>query len=788
MSEVQSVYDAIKNGSGQARQIDLYNLSQKLTVSTTIPTEALLLDLQRSPNDARRVILDAIHARSDSAFFAKKFMAPILEVVRQTFCAPSTSLSAIRTASSALKALSSLFKPNDADIVCPLTPLEMQSLIETVLAAMAWGLALPLDKRSIVTTPKTQRKPGPGSAFAFDRREESQVSTWKRSYMPSSTPVVLAKKSSAASLSSLHSEASTSVASTAAGFETDHSFASDGDEGNDFERRQKRLREARRGVRYRSIVCLSSLIEHYSKLLLIHWPRILLDAAEGGASRAASLMDVAEKDDSVSNRIAAVHAVQTTITLGSKAGFMAGAEEGSRLSAFTSLSSRIASIIVDLRRRLVVILINTSTPPSLLEATIKCTRAIVVSTPKVKLRVAHSEVLREVTLKLCSQSDSASAVSAFSLLSALVAGEKKGGRDAIAGDNILATLQDQTLPLQVRVEAWNTMTALAEKGAVSDMSAITLSSLIHSAISVESPLEVRQAAASFAQACLSKECLLVDDLVLEQLAKDSSPIIRSITANCLASVSGKEALLELLLVDNDNTVRASAVRAIGVKIQSEGKCVLDQQVFRLLCDDSLLVRMRASWTLGNLCEVRDDYMNLLQKCYGLKDDDERVIVNAIRGIGAVLARCSLTEEIQQSSVLLESILTWLCTALLKGGPKIRWNVSACLARSLTISSMSHLLASLHQHQLANTLAEVIVEDNTFKVRLSAVQALLNLTEQKELGTLEVIMTVRRAVHEAVTKIEDQVKQASFKEAQLHAIPLQQLLVKLSELLQLRYPP
>jgi len=502
-----------------------------------------------------------------------------------------------------------------------------------------------------------------------------------------------------------------------------------------------------------------------------------LDAECG--PKAASLMDVVERDENSSNRVAALHAIQSIISSGAQAGFLAGAEEKSRLNAFTSLSSRMASIIVDLRRRLLAILTDKSTTPILLEAALKCTRTLVMSTPQVKLRISHSQMLREVTLKLCSRPEVTSAVPAYSLLSALVGNEKQGGEGSTS-DSIMATLQDGKTPVQVQVEAWNTMTALAEKDAIQTSERKHIPDLLRLAVSPINKVELRQAAANFVQACKSSSGITLDAVTIDQLCRDDSPIVRSIAANCLVIGQDQNEQLSKMMQDLDSTVRASAARAVGVQAQ-EKSIDLEDQALRLLFDVSLLVRMRASWTLGNLCESSDRYPILLSHCLSLKGDDERVEVNAIRGVGAVLARCP-TSIIKESQESVESALSWLLFALTSGGPKVRWNASASVARALTIESTGQFLLSLLDSRLLFVLAKVVVDDSTFKVRLSAVNALLILAERRSLNK-NAVETVTKSTQEAIEKVEGQIKQASFREAQLHALPLQKLLERLLVLLQ-----
>lgn len=748
MSSVEELYDVVQQSAGADRQRHLHTLSDELAAHAS--TEALLLGLRQPSSDVRRLVLEALLERPSSAVF----LSPTLDTLRLNLKAPNSSLSAIRSVSSALKVLSHLLKGG-----CPLATHDAQGLVDVLLTAMAWGLTAPV---GITRGDRKQWRSGPGAALAFEGRG-SQSSSWRGTTTP------LQKKSSSGSLSSEVSSSSTAL------LESGESALSDGEHGteDEGERRGRRLQEARRSARQRSVGCLCILNDGHAKLLLIHWPRVLLDAENG--AQAASLMDVVERDDSVSNRVTAVHAIQSFLTTGSKAGFMAGAEERSRLSAFTSLSGRTASIVVDIRSRLLAVLADASTPSALLEATLKCTRTLVLSTPQVKLRQSHSQTLREMTLRLCARPDVASAVPAYSLLSALVASERRGVEDS-AGDSIVATLQGSTTPTQVQIEAWNTMTALADRDGIGRDDKASLPPLLQRAV-CSSTLELRQAAANFVQACRASKTLVVDEGVVEQLHRDVSPIVRSIAANCLVTGEGSEACLIDLMHDSDSTVRAAAVRAVGVKMQSTQRPMLVDKVLRLLRDDSLFVRMRASWTLGNLCEVGPS-IDILAACFSLKDDDERVAVNAVRGVGALLATCA-PEELQLQHALVDAILTWLSSALTSGGPKLRWNVTACLARAVTQASTGQLLLSLDNGRLIAMLSHVLIDDDTFKVRLPAVEALATLVERRQVADH---FTVALAVQEALTKVQGQVKQASFREAQLHALPLQESLRRLLTLL------
>ncbi|UZJ55897.1 hypothetical protein CBS101457_005217 [Exobasidium rhododendri] len=772
MNEVELIIASIQESSGYDRQTKLQALWQSL-IAVEQNAETIIIGLKQHSNDVRRLTLDALSVKPSSLHTADVLLTPILDVLRQNLQAPGSSLSAIRSAASALKALSRLL--NEDQIKNHIKAYDMQSLVEVIVATMAWGLAPPPAK--VTHSRRSSLRMGrPGTAFSFDR-QESQSSNWREISSQRQPSSLVTKRS----FISLKCDIGTSSASDIIESDVEQSATSDVEGGSridegDHERKLRRLVDGKRLVRQRSIACVSSLNQRNAKALLPHWTRLLLEGEQ-----AASLMDVVERDESFINRQAALQAVQAIISSASQAGFLAGAEERNRLDAFTSLSSRTASIIVELRERLLAILVDRNSPPALLEATLKCTRIVVVSTPQVKLRVTHSQVLRDTTLQLCSRPEVTSAVPAYSLLSALVASEKRGCQDSTS-DDILATLLHPGTSLQVQIEAWNTMTVLAEKNALQKDIKETIQGLLRSALAPKSILELRQAAANFIQACRSSKGVAIDDALIKCLCVDESPLLRTIAANSLNFTPTQESMLLEMLHDRDSTVRASAVRAIGVRIQADCQVVYEEQVFLLLSDDSLLVRMRASWTFGNLCEFSHQYARLLILCQTLKDDDERVAVNAVRGVGAILARCPVMVVNDYQGVI-ESILTWLIRDLTKGPPKIRWNAAASLARSFTIPLTGQKIVSMHDSGLLPILARVMVEDSAFKVRLSVVNALLVLAERNDVPT----SVVADAVPTALERVRVQLQQATFKEAQLHALPLQHSLERLSVLLAREVP-
>lgn len=747
------LYEKVNNSSGQDRIGELHALREQL-LDTACEVRTLFEGLKQRSNDVQKVVLDAICIRAATETYDKLFLISVIAILRR-FHSTSQSISTTRTTASALRCLSVLLKHGRG--ANPLTSTEVQDIVDIALTCLSCGLSQNLPTTSSGRCGSSTSSVGPGSALDFGRNGGA-------------TPVhSMQKRGSITSLSSQISVASISSTNIAdqSGGSDDEAKQSDG-----LKKRQGRLVEAKKSVRYRSMMCISVLNERAGRLLLIHWPSLLVNSR--AVPVCSSLMDATIRDEALSNRISAVHTVQAIISSGAQSGFMAGAEERSRLSAFTSLSSTIAFVIVDLRKRLLHLLLDKNSPVSLLEAVIKCTKTLVISTSQVKLHAAHSEVLRPVTLRLCSHADASIAVPAYSLLTAFANGQER--EEQASGDDILSTLKDQEKSIEVRIGAWTALTASMNNAALLHA---TIKPVLQEAIQAASPLALRQAAALYVQASMIKFKDTYDHDTIHTLSIDVSPIIRAVSADCLAVTDEGEEILATLLGDAESTVRASAIRAIGVKIQNRAKVhQAKEYISRLLQDKSLLVRMRASWALGNLCEQSEEWSFLLQQCYSLHQDDEKVSINAIRGIGAVLSRCPVEVILQSESVIVVT-LSWLISSLSSGTPKVRWNAATCLARSFESEVTSKHLLSLCE--VTEPLTRCLIEDKAFKVRLSIAQAMLALVQHRILPVSS-LSQIKAAVREAIVRVDSQMRDATFKEIQLHALPLQQLLDRLMQAL------
>lgn len=285
--------------------------------------------------------------------------------------------------------------------------------------------------------------------------------------------------------------------------------------------------------------------------------------------------------------------------------------------------------------------------------------------------------------------------------------------------------------------------------------------------------------------------------LLTTAAEDVSPLVRTEVLQALPSLMASEpdnnqirGLLNNLIKDSEGAVRAAAIRAVGLLLVPAGDIEEGQAANPLppatvipyavrslgletddkskdtavalspLTDTVLLVRLRASWTLGNLCQAIKALPSpsaspssphllraLLTASTKLLFDDERIAVNALRSTGLVLSVVDANwTHIEESAapwqrVHLEGALRGVLQAVRAAkNPKTKWNGLNALQAALSNGVFSRWLASnsiststscvgtgkgdLHA-EVMRLLAEHLAH-KTFKVKLAAIGCLLLL--------------------------------------------------------------
>ena len=218
-------------------------------------------------------------------------------------------------------------------------------------------------------------------------------------------------------------------------------------------------------------------------------------------------------------------------------------------------------------------------------------------------------------------------------------------------------------------------------------------------------------------------------------------------------------LLEPLLQHSEADIRARAIRALGVLYTREEAprslltCL--HAYIRLVYDAAILVRIRAAWAWANACAHTHDIALYEAMRHGL-DDDDRVAVHAVRGLGCLLPHMPwpmYQEGVQCACRVLELSRT----------PKVRWNAATCVSRAMEHNASEPTLSLCVWH-----LARALGHDTTFKVRRVAAQALQAVPDEVLTHVSPSAQSaLRDAVTQADTHLTAQMHAASFAEAQLH---------------------
>lgn len=654
---------------------------------------------------------------------------------------------------------------------------------------------------------------------------------------------------------------------------------------------RKKLSAACRSLRQNSISCLAAVNATRPAPLFAHWPRVLgqgIQASTGALSGVSALSTtpsnlshlggeslpvIVRSDPTLSIRLAACHLMEAMFRQALAGGFFpASITEGrSSLSRYadSSLGSRLASLVVEVRNFFVHMLSPSSTNPpnriplrtephmaplaipnSLLAAMLRLTQAFVQATSSARLRRSHTEVLRETILRLSSHTDAEVALAAYSVLAALSPSTSSRNRlhasEAVPAEGgetstvatILQKVSDSGLDAEATAQAWNTMGTFAGQDA-SPFIVLqkSLLSALRKSVHADGLVE-RQACQTFFSIYFASETarklgsneVEAYTSLLSQATRDESALVRTEVVGALTAALPLQErlsrgvpfkslpivkLLTSLLEDPEATVRAASVRSFGVLLGSRLKPTaqdiattndadiseVSRQVLTTVnTDAALLVRLRSSWTLGNLCQFLaqqggdtttahcqgmsqsdegSTWHYLLGLSHSFLTDDERLQVNAVRSIGLLLSYAPRSWLDTRKSAAITGPIGQIVYSTLKTiseakSPKLKWNGMNALAvayanadlRAWAVDSKGSEGRSLAV-DICVTLARQL-SSPIFKVKLAAIAGLLRTCTAEEAGGLPhlkaVIFPCAQDAHNAIQK---QVEEASFKEAQLH---------------------
>ncbi|XP_017785560.1 PREDICTED: HEAT repeat-containing protein 6 [Nicrophorus vespilloides] len=251
------------------------------------------------------------------------------------------------------------------------------------------------------------------------------------------------------------------------------------------------------------------------------------------------------------------------------------------------------------------------------------------------------------------------------------------------------------------------------------------------------------------------QCLLSGPL-LGLLQNEDQATLRAIACDCLASIGANvyEELprdKQLLCItqlfasakDEDAGVRGAAIRALSIcvlyqSLRDDVGFILDtmEAVQRGLSDESVGLREKSSWSVGNISEVLlsnetaneeisdEQVLTLIDKVVASCRDNDKIKCNAVRALGNLLQlikaetltgnqTCRLTTE--------SAIAAILRVSTCGQNMKVRWNACYALGNILKNESLYSLTNWLKE--TFSALIEMVNTFKNFKVRINAALAL-----------------------------------------------------------------
>lgn len=477
---------------------------------------------------------------------------------------------------------------------------------------------------------------------------------------------------------------------------------------------------------------------------------------------------------------------------------------------------------------------TTSTPTQMLEALLKLARTMISATGSARLRRSHADMFQGSALKLSSHQDPGIAIAALNLLSTLSppptqitqssSHHHRGGASLAAVDGLLRQLSDSRLGSDLLIQAWTALADSIRNDRTllhTHMQAITRRLQVHiraadlllrqtcvSCIAVLCSIQDQEAAT------LSKESVDEFTVLMAEAAKDTAALVRAETLQALPTLARLQSscsrplqqtqagrLLSELLRDREATVRAAALRGVGTLLVPQddaetgeasadvaGTTSSEAQAMAIealkggssppLEHSSLLVRLRASWVLANVCQALSSaahaksldsslWRSMLELANQAMQDDERVRTNALRAVGFLLAVSSRTWLDSDDAPVQTSMERLFADLDVTPSPKTKWNAVNALSTALTNEVTR---AWLVQQDLAFRVTRSLssqLASRTFKVKLAAIQAMLRLRTQEELGGRKSWDAALAAAKACQSSIDGQVKEATFREARLH---------------------
>ncbi|KAK9885381.1 hypothetical protein WA026_010880 [Henosepilachna vigintioctopunctata] len=252
------------------------------------------------------------------------------------------------------------------------------------------------------------------------------------------------------------------------------------------------------------------------------------------------------------------------------------------------------------------------------------------------------------------------------------------------------------------------------------------------------------------------------------LQSEQKAALRAVGCDCLGSIGShiferlpgdKQILCVTLLFacsrDEENIVRGSALRALGIivlypTLREDPGFVVDtaEAIYRSFLDENLSVRIKSSWSLGNLSDalvlnsVNEDLeefphsllLRLLEKSVAACNDNDKIKMNVVRSIGNLLQLITsdLAGKRKFKDIVELAVDCLIRNATTGSNMKVRWNSCYAIGNALKncalCSENSECLGKLFA-----VLNELVISFRNFKVRTNAALALSSPARRKFYG-------------------------------------------------------
>ncbi|XP_041349716.1 HEAT repeat-containing protein 6-like [Gigantopelta aegis] len=275
--------------------------------------------------------------------------------------------------------------------------------------------------------------------------------------------------------------------------------------------------------------------------------------------------------------------------------------------------------------------------------------------------------------------------------------------------------------------------------------------------------------------------------------------VRANACDCIANIGSEvfsclpmdKRILCLTLVlgltsDDDKLVKSASIRTVGVYVlypclREDVSFVADaaNSVIMTMADSSINVRMKAAWSMANLCdalilnkesgdaEFVADFsdmllLKLLTTSTQSAQDSDKVKSNAVRAVGNLLRylpQRSLAKPVFVSAI--EDCIKTLVKNITSGTMKVRWN--ACYAiGNMFHNTLLYLEGAPWMTNVLDALSTVVKDCKNFKVRINAALALSVPSDRVVFGSAKQFAALWNSLIVALSSSENITDFAEFR--------------------------